>query len=185
MLTILRIRKWQHLLFPSLTLLLVTIIQVIGYNTRRYILSRCIHYKLECFNRQDQYPSQRYHIWLERIRKCINNVLSSSIRIDSMKIPLSVTVPNIDWIINQHRWFSNLDAEQFLSEEHSFPLVPGLTPVVNIENVKSELLGSPFTACVDHKLEPDYSVSGCRYRQVDFQNLRVSWAVWKVCLFGD
>ena len=59
----------------------------------------------------------------------------------------------------------NLNAEQFLSEEHSFPLVPGLTPVVNIENVKSELLGSPFTACVDHKLEPDYSVSGCRYRQ--------------------
>ena len=52
-----------------------------------------------------------------------------------------------------------------MSEEHSFPLVPGLTPVVNIENVKSELLGSPFTACVDHKLEPDYSVSGCRYRQ--------------------
>ena len=73
----------------------------------------------------------------------------------------------IDWII----W--NLDAEQFLSEEHSFPLVPGLTPVVNIENVKSELLGSPFTACVDHKLEPDYSVSGCRYRQVDFQDSRV------------
>ena len=36
---------------------------------------------------------------------------------------------------------------------------------MNIENVKSELLGSPFTACVDHKLEPDYSVSGCRYRQ--------------------
>ena len=67
----------------------------------------------------------------------------------------------------------NLNAEQFLSEEHSFPLVPGLTPVVNIENVKSELLGSPFTACVDHKLEPDYSVSGCRYRQDWFKNFKV------------
>ena len=100
---------------------------------------------------------------MEGIWECINNVLSSSIRIDYLwTFGIKTENHDIRWL-KISIW--NLNAEQFLSEEHSFPLVPGLTPVVNIENVKSELLGSPFTACVDHKLEPDYSVSGCRYRQ--------------------
>ena len=32
--------------------------------------------------------------------------------------------------------------EQFIQKEHSFPLVPGLTPLINVESVKTTLLGT-------------------------------------------
>ena len=32
--------------------------------------------------------------------------------------------------------------EQFIQKEHSFPLVPGLTPLIKVESVKTTLLGT-------------------------------------------
>jgi len=35
--------------------------------------------------------------------------------------------------------------ELYIKEEHSFPMVTGLTPVVNLVTIESQLLGHPFT----------------------------------------
>ena len=43
-----------------------------------------------------------------------------------------------------------------MKEEHSFRLVPGLTPTVNVIHLKKTLLGKPYTHCIS---EPDYNVS--------------------------
>jgi hypothetical protein len=61
-------------------------------------------------------------------------------------------------------------SEKFLNEEHSFPLVPGLTPVVNIENVHSILLGAPYTDCNPEK---GYTVTGCRYKNLLEQIIKI------------
>ena len=35
--------------------------------------------------------------------------------------------------------------EMYIKEEHSFPMVAGLTPVLNLATVESLLLGAPFS----------------------------------------
>jgi len=37
--------------------------------------------------------------------------------------------------------------EEIINEAHSVPLVKGLTPVVDIVQIETKLLGSPFTEC--------------------------------------
>ena len=35
--------------------------------------------------------------------------------------------------------------EHFIQKEHSFPLVPGLTPLINVESVQTTLLGADYS----------------------------------------
>ena len=37
--------------------------------------------------------------------------------------------------------------EEIINEAHSVPLVKGLTPVVDIVQIETKLLGDPFTKC--------------------------------------
>ena len=53
------------------------------------------------------------------------------------------------------------ESERYLSEEHSYPLVPGLTPQINIETVSTHLIGKPYTHCIS---DPNYSVTQCKYK---------------------
>ncbi|CBY14013.1 unnamed protein product [Oikopleura dioica] len=50
--------------------------------------------------------------------------------------------------------------ENFIKEEHSYSLVPGLTPVVSVKNVRTVLLGQPYTQCVE---DINYTTQGCLY----------------------
>ena len=61
-------------------------------------------------------------------------------------------------------------SEEFITEEHSYPLVPGLTPQINIETVETNLLGKPFTHCI---ADVDYSVTQCKYRALLTQIVRI------------
>jgi len=38
-------------------------------------------------------------------------------------------------------------AEKYQADEHSYPLVPGLTPIVFLQNIQIKLLGAPYTQC--------------------------------------
>ena len=44
--------------------------------------------------------------------------------------------------------------EKYQQEEHSYPLVPGLTPIIYVQNEEQNFLGKPYTECVNR---PDYS----------------------------
>ena len=41
--------------------------------------------------------------------------------------------------------------EEIITESHSVPLVRGLTPVVDIVQIETRLLGEPFTKCIKAK----------------------------------
>ena len=53
--------------------------------------------------------------------------------------------------------------EKYQQEEHSYPLVPGLTPIIYVQNEEQNFLGKPYTECV-HK--GDYSVSFCQLNEL-------------------
>ena len=44
--------------------------------------------------------------------------------------------------------------EKYQQEEHSYPLVPGLTPIIYVQNEEQNFLGKPYTECVNR---PEYS----------------------------
>ena len=53
--------------------------------------------------------------------------------------------------------------EKYQREEHSYPLVPGLTPIIYVQNEEQTFLGEPYTKCID---DPTYSVSYCQIQEL-------------------
>ena len=50
-----------------------------------------------------------------------------------------------------------------MKEEHSYPLVVGLAPVVDVIHIQKKLLGKPYTACNNLA---SYSIEECAYSKL-------------------
>ncbi|CAG5095204.1 Oidioi.mRNA.OKI2018_I69.XSR.g14078.t1.cds [Oikopleura dioica] len=61
---------------------------------------------------------------------------------------------------NEKGWSEVKDLTVESKEEHSYSLVPGLTPVVSVKNVRTVLLGKPYTQCIE---DISYTTQGCLY----------------------
>lgn len=44
-----------------------------------------------------------------------------------------------------HLTQGTLSDEKFVNEDHSFALVAGLTPIIEVSHIQKTLLGSPYT----------------------------------------
>jgi len=53
--------------------------------------------------------------------------------------------------------------EPHITEKHSFPMVPGLTPIMNLMSIQTKLLGAPFSEC---NMAPHYTSRGCVYSKM-------------------
>ena len=55
-------------------------------------------------------------------------------------------------------------------ERHSYPAVPGLTPIINLLNVHTTLLGHPFSNCIKDR---HYTPRACVYKKMLTKILQV------------
>ena len=60
--------------------------------------------------------------------------------------------------INRGKVYHSNPDEKYQKEEHSFPLVPGMTPIIYVANEEKYFLGKPFTRCIKDRR---YTTSFC------------------------
>lgn len=53
--------------------------------------------------------------------------------------------------------------ESYQREEHSYPLVPGLTPIIYVKNEELKFLGKPYTECNENST---YWISTCQLEEL-------------------
>ena len=54
-------------------------------------------------------------------------------------------------------------SDNFINEKHAYPAVPGLTPIMNLMNIHTKLLGWPFSDCIKHG---GYTPQSCVYKKM-------------------
>ena len=54
-------------------------------------------------------------------------------------------------------------SEDFTKEKHAYPAVPRLTPIMNLMNIHTKLLGKPFSNCIE---DPRYTPKACVYKKM-------------------
>lgn len=54
----------------------------------------------------------------------------------------------------------------FQEEKSSFPLIPTLTTIATLQNVKNMHLGHPYKKCTRDSHQPNYSYNTCEYEKI-------------------
>ena len=54
----------------------------------------------------------------------------------------------------------------FQEEKSSFPLIPTLTTIATLQNVKNTHLGLPYKKCIRESYKPKYSYNTCEYEKI-------------------